>query len=832
MLSLGSGMRLRSLVFIMLLAPCHSLMSGQAITVGLPPARTAVSSAADVPGGSTQTFDLPNAPEQELFPVAVPEPNAPTGTPVHWEADRQSRSGDDWTLAGRVVLFYGDYVLRADRIVYHPSTTLVEAEGHLQLKGGAEDILLNAERGDMCLKAHTGHFYTINGSLGMRNASHSKVYTSPDPFLFRGRELVEKGPGSYQVIDGAMTNCPLPKPDWLLLSHSIELQDGRASAKNIRFQLFGVPLLYLPFLRHSAAGDPRQSGFLIPVFSYSTIKGLTLGEQIYVVLGRSADLTIGTEYYSQRGFSPNGDFRFRGSDLNVFNARWNALLDRRIGPATSSMGNQGGIDILAEGRRDFSPDTRLAGTAEFLSKYLYRLVFNSNYTQATDSTVRSEVAYTTHHDGFVVSANAARFQSFSGISSNNEIRILHLPGIHADVVEEPLGSSPFYGEMSASVDHITRAQNGFHAYNDGRFDVHPQLSLPWVHDGWSVVPSAGLRLTGYSNSQTPDLANQNAGNPTINHESLLRRDAEFSLDLRPPAIERDFRTAGRGYELRHVIESELSYHFVGGIGQQAQRVLLADSNDIATDTNEAGFSVTQRLYVRSLSPCKEGDSPCNAPRQWASWQIAQRYFFDPQFGGAVSSGVRTITDSSLDFTGTTFLLGARSSSPILSRMRFEAIRNLRLEWDMDYDMRVGRLATSNLFAGYTKGRTTFGLGHSLLNALGEQNPKGSFAQLAEAIQYQQLQPFLAVGKPTDSGFSLAANGGYDLNHGSLQYGGIQAVYNRGCCGIMVGYRHFALGTVREEDQYLYGFTLAGFGTAGDIRRSNSVFRDPKLPPLF
>ena len=46
---------------------------------------------------------------------------------------------------------------------------------------------------------------------------------------------------------------------------------------------------------------------------------------------------------------------------------------------------------------------------------------------------------------------------------------------------------------------------------------------------------------------------------------------------------------GWNRELRHVIEPELTYRFVGGIGAQAQNVLLVDTTDIATNTNEVGL---------------------------------------------------------------------------------------------------------------------------------------------------------------------------------------------------------------------------------------------------
>jgi LPS-assembly protein len=103
---------------------------------------------------------------------------------------------------------------------------------------------------------------------------------------------------------------------------------------------------------------------------------------------------------------------------------------------------------------------------------------------------------------------------------------------------------------------------------------------------------------------------------------------------------------------------------------------------------------------------------------------------------------------------------------------------------------------------------------------------------ASIIQSNQLEPFLQIGKQQKVGFNLAANGGYDFVHGAIQYAGVQAVYNWNCCGLTVGYRRFALGSPRDETQYLYSFTLANFGSVGDIRRSNTVFHDPAVPPPY
>jgi LPS-assembly protein len=837
MLSLGLGMRPRNLVFITLLALCHPLIRGQALTNAAPPPSATLT----VNTASEPTF--PDDPGQEILPLAQPEPAPPNGVPVQLEAQRQTRAGDILTLSGNVVARYRDYILRADKVVYHQSTSELEAEGHLQVAGGPYDVVIDASHGDMRLSMHTARFYNVTGSIGVRTGGRGVVYSTANPFLFSGRVLLQLGEGNYRIIDGSMTNCRLPRPDWRLISRAITLANGQASTSNSVFEFLHLPLFYLPYLRHPVDEIGRESGLLIPVISNSSIKGFVLGEQVYWVIDRSMDMVAGSEYFSKRGWAPNGDFRYKGAGDDHLIARWNALLDRGVEqqvavsathPDGTEIVNQGGVDVVALGRKDFTSQTRVAGIVEYLSSYVYRLVFNDNYSQAVSSEVASNLSATHQHNGFVPSVALERFQTFATSANWDQARILHLPSVRYDVLDHPLSASPAYWGLASSLDYLSRSEPHFHARNVGRVDFYPHLSMPFGGAGWSVVPEVALRDTFYSISQVPDLTGANNGTPSISHDSLNRADLEASVDIRTPALERDFALTRWNRELRHVIEPELTYRYVGGIGAQARNVLLIDTTDIATDTNEASFSLTQRFYLRPSEgkPCNSVDAEappelCPAkPREWASWQIAQKFFIDPNFGGALIPNRRNVFSTTLDLTGVAFLTYPRNIAPITSRMRFEAIDNLRIQWDMDYDPKGGRLDASNIFAGYSWGRTTVGAGHALLNAVDESGASASI------IQNQQLQPFLSIGKQSGAGFNLAANAGYDFVQNSLQYGGVQAVYNWNCCGLTFGYRRFQLGSVRDETQYLYSFTLANFGSVGDIRRSTSVFRDPTQPPSY
>ena len=117
--------------------------------------------------------------------MATPEPEPVTGTPVEWEAKQQVWAGDTLTLTGDVVVHYEDYVLRADSVVYNRKTTDLEADGHLQLSGGPDDVLIDATHGDMRLNMHTARFYDVNGSQGVRRLGHALVYSTPTPLLFQ-----------------------------------------------------------------------------------------------------------------------------------------------------------------------------------------------------------------------------------------------------------------------------------------------------------------------------------------------------------------------------------------------------------------------------------------------------------------------------------------------------------------------------------------------------------------------------------------------------------------------------------------------------------------------
>jgi LPS-assembly protein len=871
-------MRARTFLFTTLLLLCHPQLWPQQLSKQFPPANEQGQAAAPTQN-STQaqpqpTQDRPSAtyPDDPSLQSNMPEahvvPTPPQGVPVKIEADTQSyvktSAGGVYTLTGHVVIHYKDYVVSADRATYNQGTGEIVAEGNLHVDGGPDEAHFVATHGTMNLDAHTAQLYDVTGTLGEGRTSQVKVvttvlpgvgtqqqnkpvFTSSSPFALTARELIQTGENRYHIVEGTMTSCRLPTPDWQLVAHHFFLENGVARAKNSVFELQALPVVhrlpvfYMPYVTHAVNASTRTTGFEIPLFGRDTQKGWIFGEDVYFVLGRSADLLIGAQYYSKRGFAPNGLFRYKGRGYDFATFRFNSLLDRLSGTQ-----NQGGVDLLFDGRHDFDSETRAVADVEYLSSYTYRQAFESNYVVAINSEVKSQAFLSHAHNGFFEGVSFNRYQSFeSSAGSPNgeeEIRILHLPTLQFQGLDRDIPDTPLMWGINATGTSLSRSEPGFETSKVvPRFDFYPHLAWPLHFDGWTVRPLIALRDTFYGKSQNPAPLGML---PTERDATVNRKDFEAGADIRPPALMRDFSAPWLerllGSDVRHAIEPEVQYRFVGGINN-FDSVLKFDGVDVASDTRELDYFLTQRLFLHHLHshPCTGDDAlgpdeTCGGgTTDWLSWRVGQKYFFDPDFGHAVTPGTRNVLETTLDLSGVAFLERPRNYSPIISRLRWQTTSATNLEWDVDYDTKTGRLDSSNLFANYKHGDFDFAISDAHLHTLPGATPTSSPSTQTTGttptsvapteINFNQLRLSAIYGSPIKTGLSAGMNLGYDFTLNTLQYFSVQTTYNWNCCGLSFEVRRYALGTVPEHTTFLYNFTLANIGSAGSLSWAQRVF---------
>ena len=164
-------------------------------------------------------------------------------------------------------------------------------------------------------------------------------------------------------------------------------------------------------------------------------------------------------------------------------------------------------------------------------------------------------------------------------------------------------------------------------------------------------------------------------------------------------------------------------------------------------------------------------------------------------------------------------------------MRFRTSSHADIAWDFDFDTGAKKLTSSNTFLDLHEGRVFGGFSYALLNAPGRTytevinttTNQTTGLKTSAISDFSQMRFLLGYGTPSQPGLSAAFSAGIDLSLGSAQYITVQTSYNWNCCGLSLEYRKYDLGTIRNEGAYRFNFTLANIGSAGNLRRAESLF---------
>ncbi len=835
-------------IIITALSLCHLLLAAAIVTSQTPP---------------------PSEPASAPLSAA---PSTVNEEEVTIRAVQQEKDASVYKLRGQAEIHYRNYVLYADEVTYNSATGGTEVEGHVVLDGGPYDEHVEASHGNYNVRTQVGTFYDVIGTAGFRLRRSGYVLTTSNPFAFTGKIVEKHGPDHYLVRQGTVTTCELPRPKWVFEASRITVDvDGSAKIYNSAFQLGGLPVFYFPFVTHPVQKLQRQSGLLIPSFGNSSRKGKIAGESVYWALNRSMDITLGAEYYSKRGWSQRGQFRARPSDTSFIDFNYFGVLDRGTG---SPVQNQGGEDahFTAEGRFD---NFRGVANVDYLSSFVFRIAFTEVYSQAVNSEVKSQIFLSNTTNGFHSNVLTERYQNFEvcnpavkgapcGTLSQTElIRILHTPSFFLSSEERKLGNTPLFWSFQSAAEGLQRRDLRVRSIDPhqspilgfatdplvGRLDLAPSLAMPFQWKGWSARPELTLRDTLYTQTQVFNVQPDGTVASSAEDNVLNRKSLEMSFEVRPPALSRVFERPWLGRKWKHVVEPRMRYDYVTGVNNFAN-ILRFDASDILSNTNNIEYALVNRLYAKRINPdddkdCGQqgmrsltiGGAPPSAavpwesseiaasqrcptgPREVLTWEVGQKYYFDPTFGHALVPGQRNVFTSTADFTGIAFLNDMRRFSPIISRLRIETSPRTNTEWDLDYDLKTGRINASTALVNYRYGPFTLGGGDAFLRVndmtQGEANPPQR--------DFHQYRILFGYGQPQKRGFSGATSFGFDHNQGFLQYSTAQATYNWDCCGLSVEYRRFALGLVRNENQFRFAFSLANVGAFGNLKRQERLY---------
>lgn len=871
-------MILRTQFLITAILVCHQLLGTPLVTSQLL-AQDSGKSPSSSAAGSAQSSD---STEQPGGPCANQAATRESDETVICSLS-QEKEGLVYKLHGNAEIHYSSYILHADEVTYNSDTGEATASGHVTLEGGPNDDHIKATHGTYNLTAETGRFYDVVGTTGLRFHGSRAVLTSTAPFAFTGKIVEKNAPDHYLVFDGTITTCELPHPKWQFRTHRVIVDiGGNASIYRSTFLLDGFPIFYFPYATHPVNREARQTGFLIPTAGRSSTKGNIVGDAFYWAINRSLDATVGAEYFSKRGWSERGEFRARPTDTSFVDLNYFGVVDRGIAiqvptptGTQSQLLREGGEEARLNAEGNFY-GFRAISNVDYLSSFLFRLAFNENFTQAINSEVKSQMFLANGTKGLFLSGMIERYQNFFQLATNgtattppvltnppifDAIQIWHAPSFDASSVDHSLGRLPMYWSFDASASGLSRSEPGFRTSKLlGRFDLSPEISAVLQFRGWSLRPALTLHETYYTQRFVNDIATTDPTN---------RQALETSVELRSPVLEKVFDRQYLGRTWKHVIEPHALYRLVTGVNDFAN-VLHFDERDILSNTHEVEYGFVTRLYAKKppslIHECEtpmtglavgaaapeqtvpwqrinnlENQECPKAPdvREIVTWELKQKYFLDPTFGGVIpnlgapGAGQRNVLTTTEELTGIAFLTQPRHLSPLVSRLRVATGSRTDTEWDLDYDFQLSRINASTLLVNYNAGPFTFGGGDAFLQIpqtnttnstlnLGTCNPASNTTNQI-TCKFQQFRVALGYGGLNRRGFSAASSFGFDTEIRQLQFATAQTTYNWDCCGMTLEYRRYAIANVRNENLFRFTFTLANIGSFGNLRRQERLY---------
>jgi len=742
-------------------------------------------------------------------PITVPLKGP--GNEIIVRSDSQQKDKDIYHLRGHVEIVYQDMRVTADEASYDDATGDVMARGHVIFDDPTSHLA--ADEVHYNVQTQKGWFSNGGGYLHPKGAPGPRVLRTENPFYIWGETVERLDEDTYLVNRGTLTSCDCAKKGWLLSVAKARVEVGdKMVSQHAVFRFLGVPVFYFPVLADSIAREPRHTGFLLPHVGNSTQKGYIVGDGFFWAINRTADLMVGVEDYSKRGLAERGEFRAKPSENADFVINYFGVNDKYSNVSLRAPGES----IHAFGKDDDIGDGfRAVTTVDYVNTMAFRTTWSPNYTQAVSSEAVQSGFVSKNWDAFSFNTYAERYENFLSTQQvpANAVIIRHLPSVQFDGDDRQIGNSPIYFSLDSSADAVGRTAPGLSLpLLDARLDFHPQLLLrPKEFWHFRFTPALGFRTTYYGVSLAP------------NHAPVNRLLGEVSLDLRPPSLERVFTNSYRGYRLKHVIEPDIQYHLVRAhTPENILDIVRFDAMDILTETNEVEYSLTNTILARKDVPDDSPDKP--QARDLFSWRLAQKYYMDPTFGGALVPGQINVFASTIDITGFGFAHGQRFS-PIDSVMKFAPFSNFDTEIQADLNPSgAGGVVDAGITSHVRRGVLGVAVSDFFINNTSYVVPPAETlppnptpGTPTPLTAFNLLGTVLIYGDPNRKGLSGALGLDYNFQQKIFQHQVTQLSYNFGCFAINVEYQYYNLGPLRRESQFRIALALANVGTFGNLR---------------
>jgi LPS-assembly protein len=704
------------------------------------------------------------------------------------------RLGDDhWRATGQVELEKDDMKFFADQVDYYPQTHRLVATGSVVY--ASRENRIAADRLEFDTESRLGTFYNASGTARLTQEVDRSMFGTQEPEAYFYGEVIEKiGPNKYRIRKGGFTTCLQPTPRWEVSAGSLTLTlDDYAIVRHSVLKVKGVPLFYMPIFYYPVQEDDRATGFLIPAYGTSTIRGQSLSNAFFWAIDRSQDATILHDWFSQTGQGVGGEYRYVAGPGSEGSARTYLLREREV-----TYTDAGGNDRVQPGRQSYELRARMIhalpghlrarADIDYFSDVTVQQLYQTNLYEAS----QRQRSYGGNVSGSWGADSVSATYAVRELFANDDESTLlgNAPRIAYTRAPRRLGGAPVYFSFGSEVNTQLRTDRVNDVEDVGgvtRIDLSPQVRVPLSQ--WPFLAMQGSvawRHTFYSHSL--DDADQRV------EEWLPRRYLDMRAEITGPTLTRIFDTQnGFADRIKHVIEPTLSVQRTTLIDNY-DRIIKLDSYDYTFGgTTRMTYGITTRLLARRQDAAAQSSA-----REFLTVSAAQTYYSDTR-----ASQVDPSYSSSFQ------RLAPHKLSPWLVTARVAPADNvdggLRLEFDR-YEKEILSIGASGRFAYRDVLQTTSGWSRRKLT----QTRFDNYWNVGTSLR--------SAGGRVGGFFGFD----YDFARDQLLQRRVQAFYNAQCCGVAVEYQTYNFPTsdsrflVPRDRRFNVTFTLAGIGTFSNI----------------
>ena len=424
-----------------------------------------------------------------MLPWMVQAEDSKTGpgsTPMLMNADdlRYDESTGVVTARGNIELSQGERVLIADLVSYNRTTDTVTAIGNVSLMEPNGEVLFS-NYAVLQNELKTG----VIENLRVLLSDGSRVAANHAERTAGGRKIMEQGVFSPCSL---CRKDPTRAPLWQIKANKIIHHETRNDIeyRGAVLEMFGVPVLYTPYLVHPDPTVDRRSGLLAPMLGHSDELGFIYGQPYFLTIDESSDIEVEHIAYSREGFILRSRYRHAFSNGRIDLQSTAGILQNH-----SNLNADDGVQASADLEGRFSLNNTWRTGFDF--KQASKRTYLRRYRLGNDEILTSRVFLEGFQSRNYTSVNAYKFQ---GLRAGDDRR--RQPTVLPQMLYSFVGEPDPYGgrfQFDASARSLTRETGA----DSRKISVTGGWSLPYYAPAGDVYTLTAALQTGFYAANNP-----------------------------------------------------------------------------------------------------------------------------------------------------------------------------------------------------------------------------------------------------------------------------------------------------------------------------------------